>query len=120
KRIGRGANMFLLNKLKGPDVVFFVLIAVVIAAIVVGYFLISLFKRKMYAERRENLKAREMIYKENHEEHTEVTSLDDDLENVNSEEVKEETVELAEETKSVEEQPESVNQDEEPKETEAE
>ncbi|MDE5566063.1 MAG: hypothetical protein K2I77_03655 [Anaeroplasmataceae bacterium] len=114
--------MFLLNKLKGPDVVFFVLIAVVIAAIVVGYFLISLFKRKMYAERRENLKAREMLYKENHEEHTEVTSLDNDLENVNNEEVKEEPVELAEEPTSVDkpEEDTEIKQDEEPKETEAE
>lgn len=57
--------MFLLNALKTPDIVFFVLIAVLVALVVLGYFLISFFKRKMYAERRASLKERESQFREN-------------------------------------------------------
>ena len=57
--------MFLLNSLRTPDVVFFILIGVVVAICIAIYFLIPIIKRKEYAERRENLKKREEVFRAN-------------------------------------------------------
>lgn len=57
--------MTFLNKLGPIDIIFFVVCAVIIVAIVGVYFLIPVFKRKQYQEQRDNLKKREEAFKSN-------------------------------------------------------
>lgn len=57
--------MTFLNKLGTIDIIFFVVCAVIIVAIVGVYFLIPVFKRKQYQEQRDNLKKREEAFKSN-------------------------------------------------------
>ncbi len=54
-----------LNTLGPIDIVFFVICAVIIAAIVGVYFLIPVLNKKQYQEQRENLKKREEAFKVN-------------------------------------------------------
>ena len=61
----RGVMMFLLNALKTPDIVFFVLMGVVVAIGIAVYFLIPIVKHKEFEERRENLKKREEVFRAN-------------------------------------------------------
>lgn len=57
--------MFLLHGLKKPDIIFFVICGIIILLIIAIYFLIPVFKRKQFAESRENLKRREILFREN-------------------------------------------------------
>ncbi len=57
--------MFLLNALKTPDIVFFVMLGVVVLVCVAIYFLIPIIKKKEFEERRENLKKREAVFRAN-------------------------------------------------------
>lgn len=54
-----------LNELKTVDVVFFIVCASLIAAIVGVYFLIPVLNKKQYKEQRENLRKREEAFKVN-------------------------------------------------------
>jgi len=54
-----------INALGPVDVVFFIVCAVLIAAIVGIYFLIPVINKKQYQEQRENLKKREEAFKSN-------------------------------------------------------
>lgn len=102
--------MFLANALKTPDIIFFVLIAVLVVLVILGYFLISFFKRKMYAERRASLKERETQFRENLS-----TSLSD--EENNSEALEEQLKERETPPTTLEEQ-EELNKEEQALETE--
>lgn len=55
--------MVFINSLKDADIFFFVGCAVVVALIVLIYFLMPVFKKKLYSEQRENLKKREAAFK---------------------------------------------------------
>ena len=57
--------MFNLNSLKRPDITFLIICTVVIALIVVIYFLIPVFKHKQLKEQRENLRRRESAFRSN-------------------------------------------------------
>ena len=57
--------MFLLNSLKTPDIVFFVMLGVIVLVCVAIYFLIPIVKKKEFEERRENLKKREAVFRAN-------------------------------------------------------
>lgn len=54
-----------LNELKPVDIVFFIVCAALIAAIVGVYFLIPVLNKKQYEEQRENLRKREEAFKVN-------------------------------------------------------
>ncbi len=54
-----------LNPLKDIDKVFFIVIAVIVAVAVAIYFLIPVFNKKQYQERRDNLRMREEKLKAN-------------------------------------------------------
>lgn len=54
-----------LNTLGNVDIVFFIICAVIIAAIVGVYFLIPVLNKKQYEEQRANLKKREEAFKVN-------------------------------------------------------
>ncbi len=54
-----------LNELKTVDIVFFIVCAALIAAIVGVYFLIPVLNKKQYEEQRENLRKREEAFKVN-------------------------------------------------------
>ena len=55
--------MFELNTLKRPDIAFFIICLVVIALIVLIYFLIPVFKHKQLKEQRQNLIKRESAFR---------------------------------------------------------
>ena len=60
--------MFLVNKisdLKQPDIIFFVSLIVIAVVCVAIYFLIPVFNKKVYEERRANLKKREETFRKN-------------------------------------------------------
>ena len=61
----RGVMMFLLNALKTPDIVFFILMGAAVAIGIAIYFLIPIVKHKEFEERRENLKKREEVFRAN-------------------------------------------------------
>ena len=54
-----------INSLKTTDIVFFIVLAVIVAVCVAFYFLIPVFNKKQYQEQRENLKKREKTFKAN-------------------------------------------------------
>ena len=54
-----------LNSLQSIDIVFFVLIAVIVALCVGIYFLIPVINKKQYQEMRDNLSKREVAFKAN-------------------------------------------------------
>lgn len=54
-----------LNSLGSVDIVFFIICAVLIVAIVGVYFLIPVLNKKQYEEQRENLRKREEAFKVN-------------------------------------------------------
>ncbi len=58
-------NLLMLNTLNPIDIVFFIVCAVIIAAVVGVYFLIPVINKKQYQEQRENLKKREEAFKSN-------------------------------------------------------
>ena len=70
-------TMFL-NTLKGPDIAFFIICAVVIVAIVAIYFLIPVFNKKHYQEQRDNLRKREAAFKSNIQASTEDAKLNEE------------------------------------------
>ncbi len=57
--------MFLLNKLKSPDIWFFSILIGIVVVCVAIYFLIPIINHKVYEERRENLKKREKTFRAN-------------------------------------------------------
>lgn len=57
--------MFLLNKLKSPDIWFFSILIGIVVVCVAIYFLIPIINHKVYEERRENLKKREETFRAN-------------------------------------------------------
>lgn len=58
-------GLMALNPLNQTDVVFFIVIAAIIALCVAVYFLIPIFNKKQYKELRDNLKNREVAFKSN-------------------------------------------------------
>ena len=57
--------MKMLFQLTKPDLIFFIVIGVAVALILVWYFLQPIIKRKQFAEARENLKKREETFRAN-------------------------------------------------------
>lgn len=88
--------MFLLHGLKSPDIIFFVVCGVIILVIIAIYFLIPVFKRKQFAESRENLKRREILFRENQKSEKPVDIVVDE---VKENDVVEESSEVVEEIK---------------------
>ena len=60
--------MFLLHGFKTVDIWFFVICGIIIGLIVIIYFLIPVFKRKQFAEARNNLARRETLFRQNQED----------------------------------------------------
>lgn len=58
-------NALCLNNVGNVDAAFFIVCAVIIAAIVGVYFLIPVFNKQLYKEQRENLHKREAAFKSN-------------------------------------------------------
>lgn len=56
-------NLLLLNKLKSVDVTFFLVCLGIVLLIVAIYFLIPVFRKSQYEERRESLRKREAAFK---------------------------------------------------------
>ena len=54
-----------INDLKRPDIIFFVSLIVIAVICVAIYFLIPVFNKKVYEERRANLKKREETFRKN-------------------------------------------------------
>ena len=59
------AEVKVFNELKTPDIIFFVSLIVIAAICVAIYFLIPVFNKKVYEERRANLKKREETFRKN-------------------------------------------------------
>lgn len=58
-------NLLALNPLNQTDIIFFIVLAVIIALCVGVYFLIPIINKKQYQELRDNLKNREAAFKSN-------------------------------------------------------
>ncbi len=56
-------NLFLLNKLPNVDIAFFLVCLGIVLLIVAIYFLIPVFRKSQYEERRESLRQREAAFK---------------------------------------------------------
>ncbi len=56
-------NLLLLNKLKSVDITFFLVCLGIVLLIVAIYFLIPVFRKSQYEERRESLRRREAAFK---------------------------------------------------------
>jgi len=59
------AYSFLLNQIGPVDSSFFIICLIIIAAIVAIYFLLPVFRKSQYEERRENLRKREAAFRRN-------------------------------------------------------
>ena len=68
-----------LNTLGSTDIVFFVVLAVLVALCIGVYFLIPLLNKKQYSEMRENLKKREAAFKTNVKRTDGTPSASDDI-----------------------------------------
>lgn len=58
-------GLLALNPLNDVDVVFFIVLAVIVALCIAVYFLIPVINKKQYREQRDNLKKREVAFKSN-------------------------------------------------------